>query len=246
VTAQTVQTVQTVQTAQILLLTTGTAPAVMTPATNFTVNFDPLFFGWTRENASEGGASAAHARARAALDTVWDALADGSAADSAQTGLAPAALMPLDEYPFSPRYGWIQDCYGVSWQLMLTDPTGEPRPPIMPSYLFGGEAQNRAGEALDTWISVFAEAFGERGGRDSRDGAVTSAETDAGLATGTGTGTRVDYPEQTGPAPQGAVLFSDLQLAGTWFTAMDSGAEQPFTFTDAATLRDPLRHTVPG
>jgi predicted 3-demethylubiquinone-9 3-methyltransferase (glyoxalase superfamily) len=30
-----------------------------------------------------------------------------------------AVLMPLTEYPFSKRYGWVQDKYGVSWQLSL-------------------------------------------------------------------------------------------------------------------------------
>ena len=30
-------------------------------------------------------------------------------------------LMPLDAYPFSKRYAWVNDRYGVSWQLMLAD-----------------------------------------------------------------------------------------------------------------------------
>ena len=29
------------------------------------------------------------------------------------------ALMELGEYPFSARYGWTQDRYGLSWQVML-------------------------------------------------------------------------------------------------------------------------------
>lgn len=29
------------------------------------------------------------------------------------------ALMPVDAYPFSRLYGWVQDRFGVSWQLNL-------------------------------------------------------------------------------------------------------------------------------
>ncbi|MBI5304942.1 MAG: VOC family protein [Chloroflexi bacterium] len=28
-------------------------------------------------------------------------------------------LMPLGAYPFSKKYAWINDKFGVSWQLML-------------------------------------------------------------------------------------------------------------------------------
>ncbi len=28
-------------------------------------------------------------------------------------------FMPLEEYPFSPKFGWVQDKYGISWQLTL-------------------------------------------------------------------------------------------------------------------------------
>ena len=31
------------------------------------------------------------------------------------------ALMPLDSYPFSKKYTWINDRFGVSWQLNLAD-----------------------------------------------------------------------------------------------------------------------------
>ncbi|HLR14816.1 MAG TPA: VOC family protein [Bacillota bacterium] len=29
------------------------------------------------------------------------------------------ALMPLDDYGFSKKFGWLNDCFGVSWQLNL-------------------------------------------------------------------------------------------------------------------------------
>lgn len=38
-----------------------------------------------------------------------------------------AVLMPLGAYPFSPKFGWLADRFGVSWQLTLADgalPTG--------------------------------------------------------------------------------------------------------------------------
>ena len=80
------------------------------PSVSFFVNFDP----------------SVDPDARAHLDELWAALSDGG-----------KALMPLQEYPFSPHYGWIEDRYGVSWQLMLTNPAGEPRPFIIPSIMFG-------------------------------------------------------------------------------------------------------------
>ncbi|MGE5403379.1 MAG: VOC family protein, partial [Candidatus Saccharibacteria bacterium] len=34
----------------------------------------------------------------------------------AQNGIV---LMPLAAYPFSSKFGWVQDKFGVSWQLSL-------------------------------------------------------------------------------------------------------------------------------
>lgn len=32
-------------------------------------------------------------------------------------------MMPLDEYPFAPKFCWITDRYGVSWQMILIPST---------------------------------------------------------------------------------------------------------------------------
>jgi predicted 3-demethylubiquinone-9 3-methyltransferase (glyoxalase superfamily) len=42
------------------------------------------------------------------LDGAWEKLSEGG-----------TALMPLQAYDFSPKFGWLQDRYGVSWQLSL-------------------------------------------------------------------------------------------------------------------------------
>jgi predicted 3-demethylubiquinone-9 3-methyltransferase (glyoxalase superfamily) len=42
------------------------------------------------------------------VDAIWEHLS-----------LDAKVLMPLGEYPFSARYGWLEDKYGLSWQIML-------------------------------------------------------------------------------------------------------------------------------
>lgn len=151
------------------------------PSVSFMANFDPSVDPHAREH----------------LDALWTSLADGG-----------RVLMPLQAYDHSPHYGWVADRYGVSWQLILTDPAGEPRPFIVPTLLFGHTAQNRAGEAIAFYTSVF-------GGE---------------------VGTMVPYGQQTGTAAAGSVMFADFQLLGQWFAAMDSVVEQGESFTCGVSL----------
>ncbi|GFZ82757.1 VOC family protein [Pseudohongiella nitratireducens] len=44
------------------------------------------------------------------IEGAFRALADGG-----------SELMPLDNYGFSQKFGWLKDRYGVSWQLNLSD-----------------------------------------------------------------------------------------------------------------------------
>lgn len=149
------------------------------PLISFMVNYDP----------SRDTDAAAH------LQEAWDKLIDGG-----------SALMPLQEYPFSKKYGWVQDKYGLSWQLILSDPGGEPRPHIIPSLLFVGEVYGKAKKAGEFYCSIFQPA-------------------QYGMAAPYGPGQEPDTAE--------ALMFSDFKLLDTWFAAMDSAREHQFGFNEA-------------
>ncbi|MFW5740705.1 MAG: VOC family protein [Myxococcota bacterium] len=90
--------------------------------------------------------------ARAHLDATWERLAAGG-----------VARMDLGEYPFSKRYGWVEDRYGINWQLMLTNPAGAPRPSVVPALLFTRDKAGQAEEAIEYYTSLFP-ARGEASG----------------------------------------------------------------------------------
>ena len=114
--------------------------------------------------------------------------------------------MALDKYPFSERYGWIQDKYGLSWQLILSNPGGEERPFITPSLMFVGSVSGKAEEATDFYLSVFKN---------------------------TKRGTMARYPKGMEPDEEGTVLFTDFLIENHWFAAMDSAREHGFQFNEA-------------
>lgn len=157
------------------------------PSVSFFVNFDPL----------------RDPQAASSLDALWAKLADGG-----------KVLMELGEYPFSPRYGWVQDRFGISWQLILSDPDGELRPPIVPSLMFTGANAGKAAEALAFYRSVFEGSL---------------------------VGRLALYPEGRTPDAAGTVMFSDVRLGPTWFAAMDSAHAHGFAFNEAISFVVPCR-----
>lgn len=132
------------------------------------------------------------------IDEVWSRLSEGG-----------TPQMPLDEYPFSKRYGWIQDKYGVNWQLMLADPEDEPRPTILPCLTFTGEQCGKTEEARAFYLSVF---------RNAKPGSLFRY----------GPGHEPNGPE--------TVMYSDYMLENTWFVAADSVLDQPYPFNEAISL----------
>jgi predicted 3-demethylubiquinone-9 3-methyltransferase (glyoxalase superfamily) len=61
-------------------------------------------------------------------------------------------LMPLNKYPWSEKYGWCADKFGVNWQLMLKH---ESRSKVMPHLLFTGNNTGKANEAIQFYTSLF-------------------------------------------------------------------------------------------
>jgi predicted 3-demethylubiquinone-9 3-methyltransferase (glyoxalase superfamily) len=71
------------------------------------------------------------------------------------------ALMPLDTYPWSEKYGWIQDKFGVNWQLFYDnkDDFGQK---FSPCLMFTGDNAGRAEEAMNFYTSIFENSKIER------------------------------------------------------------------------------------
>ena len=63
-------------------------------------------------------------------------------------------MMELGGYPFAEKYGWIQDKFGVSWQLIL--PGREQK--IVPCFMFTGDQYKRAEEAINFYTSIFKDS----------------------------------------------------------------------------------------
>ena len=64
------------------------------------------------------------------------------------------SLMPLGEYPFSTKYGWINDKYGVSWQL-YTGKAEDIIQRVVPTLMFTGYNNGKAREAADFYMNIF-------------------------------------------------------------------------------------------
>lgn len=114
-------------------------------------------------------------------------------------------LMPLDNYEWSPKYGWLQDKFGVNWQIMLEKPSTT-KQKIIPSLFFTGEKHGKAEEAIKFYTSVFKNSEIE------------------GI---------LKYDENDGNNyALGSVKHAQFKLEGQTFMAMDSGIENDFPFSE--------------
>jgi len=128
------------------------------------------------------------------VDELWENLSNGG-----------MALMELGEYPFSEKYGWVQDKYGLSWQVIyMGDRKIKQR--IIPTLLFVGKQYGKAEEAMNFYASVFENAR---------------------------VGDILHYSKGEEPDKEGTVKHSSFILKGQEFAAMDSARDHNFEFNEA-------------
>jgi predicted 3-demethylubiquinone-9 3-methyltransferase (glyoxalase superfamily) len=83
----------------------------------------------------------AYVETPADADRIYGALLEGG-----------EALMPIGAYPWSERYGWVKDRFGVTWQVMATRPSDVA---IVPCLMFAGALHGRAEDAMKMYTSIF-------------------------------------------------------------------------------------------
>jgi predicted 3-demethylubiquinone-9 3-methyltransferase (glyoxalase superfamily) len=88
------------------------------------------------------------------VDAYWTKLSEGG-----------IVLMELGAYPFSEKFGWVQDRFGVSWQVNL----GHHEQKITPSLMFVGAQHGKAEQAMNDYISLFEQSAIEHIERNSAE-----------------------------------------------------------------------------
>lgn len=132
------------------------------------------------------------------LNQLWTALSAGG-----------AVLMPLDKYDWSEQYGWLQDKYGLSWQLSLGSLNDVAGQKITPSFLFVNQpGESRAEEAVKFYTSIFDNSsitgiLKYKAGEDE---------------------------------PEGTVKHAQFSLLNQLFMAMDSSLAHQFSFNEGVAI----------
>jgi len=119
-----------------------------------------------------------------------------------------SALMPLDGYPVSEKYGWVMDKYGLSWQVMYMGDF-EIKQKITPTLMFVGDQCGNAEEAIQFYTSLFKQSS---------------------------IGNILRYGEDAAPDKANTIQHVDFVLENQSFSAMDSAHKHNFTFNEAISL----------
>lgn len=126
---------------------------------------------------------------------VWNKLLEGG-----------KIMMPIDKYPWSERYGWLQDKFGLTWQISVVYKPGD-KQQLTPSMLFTDKMFGRAEEAIRFYTSVFDH----------------SSINPLHL-----------YPD--GDPNAGKVMFAEFKLNEYPLIAMDGPGDHQYTFNEAVSF----------
>ncbi len=114
------------------------------------------------------------------------------------------ALMEYDTYPWAKKYGWLQDKYGLSWQLSWSD-NHKMEQKITPLLMFTRGVAGKAKEAIDFYTSIFP-----------------NSKTEMAMNYGKGEGDNEEF-----------IKHARFTLDGVNFMAMDSSGPHEFGFNEA-------------
>lgn len=128
-------------------------------------------------------------------NALWEKLIDGG-----------KALMPLDKYDWSERSGWLQDRFGLTWQISLIGNTAI-KQKIRPCMLFTSDHFGMAEEAIHFYTSVFDHSSTEL---------------------------LMHYP--AGAENAGKVLYSEFKLDHQNMIAMDGPGVHDYTFSEGVSF----------
>lgn len=118
-------------------------------------------------------------------------------------------MMGLNKYPWSEKYGWVTDKFGVSWQLALGK-ISDVGQRITPCMMFTGKQYGRVDEAMKFYSSIFKDA-----------------KVDGIMRWGKG-----QEPEQ-----EGKVQHAQMKLIDDYkIMLMESAGEHKFTFSEGVSL----------
>ena len=131
------------------------------------------------------------------LENIWDVFSkDGS------------IMMPLDKYPWSEKFGWVTDKFGISWQLALGK-LSDVGQKITPCLMFTGKQYGRVDEAIELYSSIFENV--------KVDGILR-------------------YGANELPDKGGKVKHAQIDVDGQKLMLMESAAEHNFSFTEGVSL----------
>lgn len=129
----------------------------------------------------------------AEIEVVWNKLSEGG-----------KVLMEYNTYPWAKKYGWLQDRYGLSWQLSMSE-YHKMEQKITPALMFTKDKAGKAKEAIENYTSIFPDSKVE----------MTAV-----------------YEKGQGDT-EGFVKHARFTLAGQHFIAMDSSGPHEFVFNEA-------------